>query len=253
MVDEIVQRRQQLRDEGKAPADDEYATQRPVFVWEPVPDRCTPEEQAVFFKAARAVDVVSPNELELGLMFGQEGWREDRAFGQEIVRQILQSGIGPDRQGMLVIRAGKDGSYAYTQPQQPQKRVWLPAYHEPGSSGAAAVVDPTGAGNSFLGALAQGMVTTDREPDRVVQAVLGESCQPWNEAITHWQGYLPALVFATVAAGFVVEQIGVPQLQSSGSTELWNGSEFTERVRLYTERLYRTLAQSPHAHFQLAH
>lgn len=248
MVDEIVQRRQQLRDEGKAPAD-EYATKRPVFVWEPVPDRCTPEELELFFQAARAVDVVSPNELELGMMFGQEGWCEDSAPGREIVRRILQSGIGPDGRGMLVIRAGKDGSYAYTQSQ----RVWLPAYHEPGSSEAAsAVVDPTGAGNSYLGALAQGMVTTDREPDRTVQSVLA-GCPAWNEALTHWQAYLPALVFATVAAGFVVEQIGVPHLQASASRELWNGSEFTERVRLYTERLSRTLAQSPHTHFQLAH
>lgn len=249
MVDEILQRRQQLWAEGQGPAAgaDAYATKRPVFVWEPVPDLCTPEEQETFHAANKVVDVVSPNELELGLMFGQSGWREDSVFGRDVVRQIVESGIGPDGQGMLVIRAGKEGSYAYTKSQQ---RVWLPAYHEPGSSAAAsAVVDPTGAGNSFLGALAQGMVTGGREPARVIQSVLAGS-RPWNQAIQDWQESLPALVFATVAAGFVVEQIGVPHLQPTADCrELWNGSEFTERVRLYTERLSRTLAQSPLTHF----
>lgn len=239
MVDWIMQRREQLRNEGKAPTDT-YATKRPLFVWEPVPDLCTIEEQDKFHAANKVVDVVSPNELELGLMFGQSGWHEESAFGRDIVRQILESGIGPEGQGMLVIRAGKDGSYAYTKSQ----RVWLPAYHEPGSSGASVVVDPTGAGNSFLGALAQGMVTAGRDPARVIESVLAES-QPWSQAMKDWHEFLPALVFATVAAGFVVEQIGVPQLQALDSRELWNGSEFTERVRLYTERLYRTLSQSP--------
>ena len=248
IVEEIMQRRGELLNEGKVSVDS-YATDRPKFVWEPVPDLCTPEEQEKFFAAIKVVDAVSPNELELGMMFGQPGWSEESEFGREIVNRILESSIGPQGEGLLVIRAGKDGSYSYTKSQ----RVWLPAYHEPGTSGASAVADPTGAGNSFLGALAQGMVTAGRDPAKVIDNVLAGS-QHWGKAIQDWgqqSQFLPALIFDTVAAGFVVEQIGVPQLQTSSDTEeLWNGSEFTERVRLYTERLYRTLAQSPQTHLR---
>ena len=250
IVDEIMQRREQLRQEGKAPSNDD-ATKRPIFVWEPVPDLCTPEEQEKFFAANRVVDVVSPNELELGMMFDQPNWREDSEFGRNIVNRIVESGIGPQGEGHLVIRAGKDGSYSYSKSQ----RIWLPAYHQPGTSGATAVVDPTGAGNSFLGALAQGMVTADdRDPAKVINSTLAGSAN-LTKATRDWgerSRFLLALIFATVAAGFVVEQIGVPQLSttSGDATELWNGTEFTERVRLYTERLYRTLEESPQRHLR---
>lgn len=254
IVEEIMRRREQLRQEGRIlPGFD--ASRRPFFIWEPVPNLCTPEEQDKFFAANKVVDVVSPNELELGMMFDQPGWSEDSEFGRDIVKRILDSGIGPQGEGLLSIRAGKDGSYSYTRSQ----RIWLPAYHQPGSSGATKVVDPTGAGNSYLGALAQGMVSAGREPVNVIDSVLAGS-ENWRKAIQDWgkqNHYLPALIFATVAASFVVEQIGVPRLStaSDGAKELWNGTGFTERVRLYTERLYRTLEESPQRHLrgQLTH
>lgn len=247
IVQEILEKRDELRKQGKAPAS--YETmERPIFVWEPVPDLCTPEEQEKFFAATRVVDVVSPNELELGMMFGQPGWSEESESGRKLVKRILESGVGPDGTGHLVIRAGKHGSYMYSKTQ----RVWLPAYHEPNTSGATAVADPTGAGNSFLGAMAQGMVSDNRHPVRVVDSVLAKS-DSWKKAMESWgqQKHVPvALIFATVAAGFVVEQIGVPQISmSENGRELWNGAEFTERVRLYTQRLHRTLEESPQRHF----
>ena len=226
IVQEVLQRRQQL---GKTLAE------RPIFIWEPVPNLCTPEEQEAFFAANHMVDVVSPNELELGMMFGQPGWSEDSEHGRQLVRRILESGIGPEGKGHLVIRAGKDGSYGYSQTQ----RIWLPAYHEP-TPGATAVVDPTGAGNSFLGALAQGMVSEGRDPVNIIDGILATS-DDWRKAMESWgaqKHVLIALIFATVAAGFVVEQIGVPQISVSGDgKELWNGIGFTDRVRVYAERL----------------
>ncbi|GLA95401.1 hypothetical protein AtubIFM57143_002409 [Aspergillus tubingensis] len=249
IVQTILRRREELQRAGKAPQV-EHAAKRPIFVWEPVPDLCTPEEQERFLAANQVVDVVSPNELELGMMFGQPGWSEDTDYGKSIVKKILESGIGPDGNGHLVIRAGKDGSYSYSRSQ----RVWLPAYHQPSASGVSAVVDPTGAGNSFLGALTQGMVSAGRKPANLIDSVLAGSTA-WQEAVQaaaqHSQ-VLTALIFATVAASFVVEQIGVPRMStSSDGKELWNETEFTERVRLYTQRLYRTLEESPQKHFQI--
>jgi len=254
IVEEIMHRREQLQQKGKTPPGVD-ASKKPFFIWEPVPNLCTPEEQDKFFAANKVVDVVSPNELELGMMFGQPGWSEESEFGRDIVKRILDSGIGPQGEGLISIRAGKDGSYSYTRSQ----RIWLPAYHQPGTSGATKVVDPTGAGNSYLGALAQGMVSAGRDPAKVIDSVLAGS-ENWRKATQDWgkqNHYLPALIFATVAASFVVEQIGVPRLSttSDGTKELWNETEFTERVRLYTKRLYRTLEESPQRHLrgQLTH
>ncbi|KGO68251.1 PfkB [Penicillium italicum] len=246
IVHHILQRRDELHKARKAPSA-AHASKRPIFVWEPVPDLCTPEEQDKFFTANKVVDVVSPNHMELGMMFEHPGWTEKSQVGQQLVQRITDSGIGPDGNGMLVIRAGKDGSYAYSK----SGKIWLPAYHQPDSSGATPVIDPTGAGNSFLGALAQGMVTEGREPFQAIGSVLSNS-KTWEKALESWgnyQHYPMALICATVAAGFVVEQIGVPQIDVNGNgKELWNRTEFTERVRLYTQRLFRTLEESPQRH-----
>ncbi|KAJ6143559.1 hypothetical protein N7471_003012 [Penicillium samsonianum] len=243
IVQNILQRRNELQKAGKAPSA-AHASKRPIFVWEPVPDLCTPEEQEKFFAANKVVDVVSPNHMELGMMFEHPGWTEKSQVGQQLVQRITDSGIGPDGNGMLVIRAGKDGSYAYSK----SGKIWLPAYHQPDASGTTPVIDPTGAGNSFLGALAQGMVTAGREPFQAIASVLSNS-ETWNKSWGNFQHYLMALICATVAAGFVVEQIGVPQIDINGNgKELWNQTEFTERVRLYTQRLLRTLEESPQRH-----
>ncbi|PKX94093.1 putative PfkB family carbohydrate kinase [Aspergillus novofumigatus IBT 16806] len=232
IVEDILRRRDDLRGKGKAPSAI-GATERPIFIWEPVPDLCTPEEQDKFLAAARVVDVVSPNELELGMMFGQPGWTEDSEFGRDVIARILTSGIGPEGEGHLVIRAGKDGSYTFSRKQ----RIWLPAYHQPSTSGATAVVDPTGAGNS-----------SERDPGLIITSVLAKrgNWQTITKASAKQRDMLVALICATVAAGFVVEQIGVPRITiSSEGKELWNGTEFTERVRLYTQRLYRTFEETP--------
>ncbi|KAJ5091579.1 hypothetical protein NUU61_006449 [Penicillium alfredii] len=246
IVQEIMRRREELQQAGRPPSAT-HASNRPIFVWEPVPDLCTPEEQEMFFAANRVVDVVSPNHLELGMMFDQPGWTEESEDSQKLVQKILDSGIGADGNGYLVIRSGKDGSYAYSK----SLKIWLPAYHQPRPEGATAVLDPTGAGNSFLGALAQGMVSAGREPFQAIESELAHAGE-WKEAKASWGQFqnLPmALICATVAAGFVVEQIGVPKLtRSGGERELWNEAEFTERVRLYTQRLTRTLKESPQRH-----
>lgn len=246
IVRHILYRREELLQAGRAPSTGDTTT-RPVFVWEPVPDLCTPEEQEKFFEANRVVDVVSPNHLELSMMFDQPAWTEEREESQHLVQRIIDSGIGPNGNGSLIIRAGKEGSYAFSRSQ----KIWLPAYHQPNVSGTTAVVDPTGAGNSFLGALAQGLVSSGREPFNIIESTLSHS-GIWQEALSTWgqrRDLLSALICATVAAGFVVEQIGVPYISAGANgKELWNQNEFTERVRLYTERLFKTVEESPQRH-----
>ncbi|KAH8698418.1 putative PfkB family carbohydrate kinase [Talaromyces proteolyticus] len=243
IVQEILHKRKSLQEHAPS-----LSASNPIFVWEPVPDRCTPEDQEKFLAACQMVDLVSPNELELGMMFGRPGWNAADEEDRELVRKILQSGIGLDRQGCLVIRAGKDGSYSYS---KGRKGLWLPAYYQPQLGESSKVIDPTGAGNSFLGALVQGMISEGRQSHTLLDTTLTTSSH-WDEIKTTWgnDGQVPkAMICATVAAGFVVEQIGVPSVsKAANGRETWNGTEFIERLRIYTQRLCKTLEQSSQSH-----
>ncbi|EEQ88777.2 hypothetical protein RJZ56_004337 [Blastomyces dermatitidis] len=235
IIEGILQRRERIsqRKEVEQP----IAERRPIFVWEPVPDLCRPEELPMFYKALKQVDVVSPNDLELANMFGNESWNARNGGDQAIADDIVKSGIGQDGNGMLVVRAGKDGCYAFSR----DLSLHIPAYH------GANVVDPTGAGNAFLGALAQSLVSNDTKPLRVVRSTLGESVE-WASIANSWgeQGRIPvALICATVAASFVIEQVGMPNIShSDGGEESWNGESYTERIRLYTKQLAHNFAKA---------
>jgi hypothetical protein len=98
------------------------------------------------------------------------------------------------------------------------------------------------------------MVSEGRDATKAIDSVLKESAN-WPKALAAWgtnDNILIALIFATVAASFVVEQIGVPRQSTSlEGKELWNETEFTERVRLYTQGLYRILEDSPQKPLQI--
>lgn len=202
---------------------------RPIFVWEPVPDKCCEEELPDFYKAIQLVDVVSPNGNELARFFGKGTWMKENPQDRAIAESIVEKGIGPDGKGTLVIRAGKDGCYAFSQ----YGMLELPAFKP------VSVVDPTGAGNTFLGAMAQGLASVGREPFNVIQEML-HSSKPWKDIRAAWGNdgkVLAALICAIVAASFAIEQIGVPTISfSSEGVEHWNGARYTERIRLYKKQ-----------------
>ncbi|KKZ65293.1 hypothetical protein EMCG_08809 [[Emmonsia] crescens] len=235
LVEGILERRKKiLQSKDIEPS---IAEQRPTFVWEPVPDLCRTEELPMFYSALKHVDVVSPNDLELASMFGNKSWSDGNSSDRAITDAIVKSGIGPDGNGMLVVRAGKDGCYAFSR----DLSLHIPAYC------GVKVVDPTGAGNAFLGALAQALISMDRKPLRVVASALGKS-EKWAAIVDPWgeQGQVPgALICATVAASFVIEQVGMPQIScADGREESWNGESYTERIRLYTKQLADSLAKA---------
>lgn len=85
--------------------------------------------------------------------------------------------------------------------------LWLPAYH----TSIDKVVDPTGGGNAFLGGLAV--------------------------SLARGKGLETACAWASVAASFAIEQVGMPLLKSDNGKELWNGSDVWERLRSFQERI----------------
>ncbi|KIW93553.1 uncharacterized protein Z519_06158 [Cladophialophora bantiana CBS 173.52] len=198
---------------------------RPVFVWEPIPDLCTPDELSRLREAAGYVDVVSPNADEFESFFREmPGYSSRELMVENLLGLASRNGEQklPLRTA-LVVREGAQGCTTYV---GSTKGLHLRAYHQSREK----VVDPTGGGNTFLGALAIGMtgITTPGEGILKDLDVLKESvfCD---------KRLLLGLVHATIAAGYAIEQIGMPRV-STEDGDCWNGEAYRERFRKYIKR-----------------
>ena len=187
---------------------------RPFIVWEPSPPSCTPKSLQACLKSVNSVDVFSPNHLELLSFFRRSGEEFNKETIQELASRFLEAGVGPSKQGIVVVRAGEYGCLVMSAKDPP---VWLPPFYEPEEEEQARkskIADTTGAGNAFLGGF-----------------ILGHS---------ETADFVRAAHYGSVAASFVMEQIGVPQFEIAdvqGTGEQWNGDNPRERLRAYQERL----------------
>ncbi|KAK6526781.1 hypothetical protein TWF281_009984 [Arthrobotrys megalospora] len=184
-------------------------TERPKIVWEPFPACCVPRFLKDYLKAVKLVDVFSPNHMEICGMFGveAEGDTFDRTLYEGLAKRFLDKGIGKDGKGCLVLRAGEHGCMVYTRDMEGP--YWLPTFYEVGNE---KVVDTTGAGNSFLGGFAIGLVETG--------------------------DFIEAAKYGTVAASFVIEQMGVPNITwEADGREMWNGDDVRSRLAAYNSRI----------------
>ncbi|KAJ5524052.1 hypothetical protein N7494_010702 [Penicillium frequentans] len=180
---------------------------RPLIIWEPSPLACSPDNLQDCLEAARCVDVLSPNHLELAKLFSQApGAAFAKSMIEELVTKFLDSGVGPDGTGAIVVRAGEHGCLVQSRDISPK---WLPPFYGTGFVGRkdSPVVDPTGAGNAFLGGYGVGYIQT-------------------GDAVH-------AACYGSVAASFALEQIGMPEKVDQGDTELWNGVSVGTRLREY--------------------
>lgn len=138
----------QLREQAKN-------TSRPLLVWEPLPSSCTTSNREPILAACKLVDVFSPNHLEVATIFQDAPLPKfDSERLEDFGQSFLDSSIGPGGDGVVVIRAGEHGAVALSRSMRP---TWLPPYYKEGS---ASVVDPTGAGNTFLGGYIAGWQKT---------------------------------------------------------------------------------------------
>lgn len=209
---QIIEQTTQLQELRKAAG----LSTRPIVVWEPKSYSCTPENLPAFIKAMQSVNVFSPNHIELAHIVSKEvPSTPDESFFEDLCAPFFASqDIERTPQGAMVVRAGDQGCFVKSRTEQ--KR--LPAYYPPqdkvqATACSSKVVDTTGAGNAFLGALTIGLLM--RSDDAIFAACAGN-----------------------VAASFVVEQVGVPTLSSSeDGTELWNGADVSARFQAYIARL----------------
>jgi sugar/nucleoside kinase (ribokinase family) len=203
--------------------------ERALMVWEPSPELCIPEEREKLKEAIQYVDVVSPNTEELLGFFMSESpaWSEERA-----ALEVLTWGIGVNEKGALVVRQGSKGCAAYFR----ERQFHLRPYHLSVGDRPSRVIDPTGAGNTFLGALALAMNGKVTPPMNVLDSLQ-------VEAASHVR-LLGALIYATIAASFVIEQPGMPLLSHKGmEEELWNGEQFKDRLVTYLNREHDYITQ----------
>ncbi|EIW61851.1 Ribokinase-like protein [Trametes versicolor FP-101664 SS1] len=188
----------------------------PITVYEPIPFRCVPEELPALQKVLSDISVLSPNAEEAFSLLSMP-LITTKELVEEACCRFLEMGVGPNGTGHVIVRSGALGACIA---QRGQPFSWIDAYWS-GLEGASKVVDVTGAGNSFLGGLAAGLVLSNGD---VREATL----------------------YATVSASFVIEQEGLPRLtQVDGDAadgraraEQWNGDSPLRRV----EELQRRLA-----------
>lgn len=99
----------------------------PVFVWEPVPTSCKPQELSKVYEALKYVDVISPNLMELQALFGNH-IDSNKASTEEISSMsntLLTSGFG-NKPCAVIVRLGAEGCYVA----QTFRHISMPAYHE---------------------------------------------------------------------------------------------------------------------------
>ncbi|KAL7282156.1 hypothetical protein ACG7TL_003625 [Trametes sanguinea] len=187
----------------------------PTTVYEPIPDRCIPEELPALKEVLPDLNVLSPNADE-ALSLLSMPLPPTRELVEEACRRFLDMGVGPNGTGAVVIRSGAMGA-CIAQREQPFS--WVDAYWSgPGSS--SKVVDVTGAGNSFLGGLGAGLALTNGDI---------------------WE----ATLYASVSASFIIEQEGLPRLthavdETGRQVELWNGDSPQRRLKELQDRLATT-------------
>jgi sugar/nucleoside kinase (ribokinase family) len=193
-------------------------------VWEPVPDLCTPQELANLQEAVRYVDVVSPNGEELAQFFAEATGKTDR---DGMVTAVLEKAGQGDHQISVVVRDGADGSRLYLE----DKTVHFRAFHQNG----VGVVDPTGGGNTYLGALAMGLTRAVDPDERYVDDSLFARCVQKSIRSSNFRRQVLAVLHATIAASYAIEQVGTPVL-TGDQPDCWNGVRYSDRFEEYLER-----------------
>ena len=194
----------------------------PVKVWEPVPDLCSPAELRNLQRAAEWVKVVSPNGEEFLSFFVDQIPRPDR---KAMVERVLGRKLGTGNVfPAFVIREGADGCHLL----MGEQKIHFRAYHRTN----ARVVDPTGGGNTFLGALAIAL-TSEVVPQASLFAHLQWDVKSWM--LDELMDFVCAVVHATIAASFAIEQVGMPRVEQD-QPDIWNGQSYIGRFHEYLQR-----------------
>lgn len=122
LVSALLARRKEAYFAASADPDNDDGYTRPVIIWEPVPDRCVPDELLNCTNTLPLVDVCSPNHAELAGFMGDSGGGTQAEEGEEgeeaggVVAAVERSceqllASMPLQSYALVVRAGREGCF----------------------------------------------------------------------------------------------------------------------------------------------
>lgn len=235
---------------------------KPIFIWEPVPDLCTPDELLNCTNCLPLVDVCSPNHAELAGFMGDDGLDPEtgeistlaveRACEQLLASMPLQS-------FSLVVRAGDKGCYIAKNGGRKRQR-------DPKSKTKRRKKDYVRGGlrpDTDMEALFAGLlqdedgivareeIEVDPGIERWIPAYHGDPANVVDPtgggntflgglgvALARGESLEDAVIWGAVAASFAIEQVGVPTLgRDADGREAWNGHNVDARLKEFRQRL----------------
>ncbi|KAF5022226.1 hypothetical protein F66182_5741 [Fusarium sp. NRRL 66182] len=234
---------------------------KPIFIWEPVPDLCTPDELLNCTNCLPLVDVCSPNHAELAGFMGDSGLDSEtgeistvaveRACEQLLASMPLQSFT-------LVIRAGEKGCYiarnggrrrgGNPKSTKRRKKDYVRGGLQPDTDMEALFA---GLLQDADGIVAREEIEVDpgiekwvpayhQDASRVVDPTGGGNTflGGLGVALARGESIEDAVAWGTVAASFAIEQVGLPTIGRDGEgREAWNGHNVDQRLQEFRERL----------------
>lgn len=242
------------------------ADARPIFIWEPVPDLCTPDQLLNCTNTLPVVDVCSPNHAELAGFMGDDGLDPqtgeisttavERACEQLLASMPLQS-------FSLVVRAGHKGCYlARNGGRKRQTDTGATAKRRKNHYQRGGIQPDTDMMALFAGLLQNedGLIAREElevdpgierwmpayhdGPSEVIDPTGGGNAFLGGLATSLARGYSldEAAAWGSVAASFAIEQVGMPKLMASNkndltSQETWNGVVVDERLTEFQAQL----------------
>lgn len=254
LIADITARRKAI-----AATQDSYC--RPIFVWEPVPDLCKPDELLNCTNTLPLVDVCSPNHTELAGFMGDTGVDPDTgevsiSSVERACEQLL--GSMPLQSYALVIRAGDKGCYIAKN--GGRKRT---GGNRKTKSGRKAQVHGGLQHDTDMEAL---FVDLHRDGDGNIareEFEIDTGLECWvpayhqdsscvvdptgggnaflgglSVALARGEKLEDAAVWGSVAGSFAIEQVGMPHLAAREDChETWNGQSVRQRLTEFQQRL----------------
>ncbi|GAB0132668.1 hypothetical protein EsDP_00001097 [Epichloe bromicola] len=234
---------------------------KPLFIWEPVPDLCTPDELLNCTNALRLVDVCSPNHSELAGFMGDNGLDpetgEVSALSVERACEQLLASM-PLQSYALVIRVGKEGCYiarngGRKRRDKPGNSANQRKTHIHGGLQPDTDMEALFAGllQDEDGAIAREEIEVDPGTERWIPAYHKDKLKVVDPtgggnaflgglsvALARGEKLEDAVAWGSVAASFAIEQVGMPNLQTNiDGVETWNGEQVSERLDDFRRRL----------------
>ncbi|KAF8665739.1 hypothetical protein AX16_000187 [Volvariella volvacea WC 439] len=177
---------------------------KPLTIYEPIPDRCVPEELPSLIEVLPDISILSPNAEEAHSLLSM-ALPVTRDSIEKAAKGFLDLGVDQNGMGAVIIRSGHLGSYVTT---RKVGGLWVEAFW---NRRDPQVVDVTGAGNSFLGGLAAGLELTGGD-------------------------IFEATLYASISASFTIEQAGLPIL-SDRTQSWWNDDSPLTRLEELRKRV----------------